>query len=141
MHYRASATVAAIMAAAIVAASITGAWGAAPARADVTDDSFIQALNNYGLQYGTPDNAILVASNSVCGQLDSNPGQTINDVVAGVANQTNWSNDDSAFFAATAITAYCPQYKSLIPAAQTPMPAPPPPPPSDAPNVQDVPVV
>ncbi len=111
MFLRASLVAAAIFA----AGSVIGGIGfAAPALADVTDDYFIQALDGYGMQYGTLEKAILVAKTYVCSQLDANPGETINDVVSGVANNTNWSNADSAFFTGSAITAYCPQYKSIV---------------------------
>ena len=97
-----------------VGAVIGGIGLAAPVLADVSDDYFIQALDGYGLQYGTPEKAILVAQTYVCGQLDTNPGESINDVVAGVASNTNWSTADSAFFTGSAIAAYCPQYKSIV---------------------------
>ena len=93
----------------------------APALADVTDDYFIQALDGYGMQYGTPEKAILVAHSYVCSQLDANPGQTINDLVSSVASNTNWSNADSAFFTGSAIAAYCPQYKSIVDAPPPPL--------------------
>ena len=127
MFFRASPVAAAILAA---GSTILGIGFPGPAHADVTDDYFIQALDGYGLQYGTPENAILVASTYVCGQLNSNPGETINDVVSGVANNTNWSNADSAFFTGTAIASYCPQYKSM--AATTPT--------ADVPNLENVPI-
>ena len=50
----------------------------------------------------------------VCDQLDANPSETLNDVVSGVASNTNWSNADSAFFTGSAINAYCPQYKYIV---------------------------
>ena len=108
MFHRASPAAAAILAA---AAAIGGIGFAAPALADAADDSFIQALDGYGMQYGTLENAIFVAKTYVCGQLDAYPSEPMNDVVSGVANNTNWSNADSAFFTGSAITAYCPQYK------------------------------
>jgi hypothetical protein len=117
MFFRASPIAAAILAA---GSAIGGIGFAAPALADVTDDYFIQALDGYGMQYGTPEKAILVAKAYVCSQLDANPGETINDVVSGVANNTNWSNADSAFFTGSAIAAYCPQYKSIVNAPPTP---------------------
>src|ERR1700739_3630543 len=57
-------------------AVIGGIGFAAPVLADVSDDYFIQALDGYGLQYGTPEKAILVAQTYVCGQLDTNPGES-----------------------------------------------------------------
>ncbi|OBG99668.1 hypothetical protein A5696_18550 [Mycobacterium sp. E2699] len=98
-----------------VAGSVIGGIGfAAPALVDVADDYFIQALDGYGMQYGTLEKAILVAKTYVCAQLDANPGQTINDVVSGVASNTGWSNADSAFFTGSAIAAYCPEYKYVV---------------------------
>jgi len=111
MFFRASVVAAALCA----AGSVIGGIGfAPPALADVADDSFLQALDGYGIQYGTVDKAILVAKAYVCDQLDANPGETLNDLVSGVAANTNWSNADSAFFTGSAITSYCPQYKYLV---------------------------
>ena len=109
MYYRASLT-----AAAIVAAGIAGTGVPAPARADVADDYFLQALDGQGLQYGTMEKAISVARADVCGQLDANPGASINDIVSGVATDTNLSIADSSLFTGSAIAAYCPQYKSIV---------------------------
>jgi hypothetical protein len=101
--------------ASVAAGSVIGGTGfAPPALADIADDYFIQALDGYGMQYGTLEKAILVAKTYVCGQLDANPGETIDDVVSGVASNTNWSNADSAFFTGTAIAAYCPEYKYIV---------------------------
>jgi len=108
MFFRASLTATAILA----AGTVVGL--PALAQADVADDHFLQALDGYGLQYGTLESAILVAKAYVCDQLNNNPGETINDVVFGVANNTNWSSADSAFFTGSAIAAYCPQYQSMV---------------------------
>jgi hypothetical protein len=115
MYFRAS-----LAAAAIVAAGITGTGVSAPARADVADDYFLQALDGQGLQYGTLDKAISVAKADVCGQLDANPGTSINDIVPVVAADANLSNADSSFFTGSAIAAYCPQYKSIVNAPAVP---------------------
>lgn len=109
MYYRASVT-----AAAIVAAWIAGAAIPAPARADGPDDSFLQALDGQGLQYGTMDRAISVAKTDVCAQLDANPGSSMSDIVPVVAADTSLSTADSSFFTGSAIAAYCPQYKPTV---------------------------
>lgn len=102
------------LAAAILAGSVIGGVALAPtAQADVADDSFLQALDGNGIQYGSVDNAMFVARAYVCDQLAANPAEPMNDVVAGVAGYTNWSNADSAFFTTSAITAYCPQYQYM----------------------------
>ncbi|OBI83766.1 DUF732 domain-containing protein [Mycobacterium sp. 1245805.9] len=107
MFFRASPVAAAIL-------TVGSVVGFAPAAlADVADDSFIQALDGYGMQYGTLDNAIGVAKTYVCGQLAANPSEPMNDVVSGVADNTNWSIADSTFFTGSAITAYCPQYQYI----------------------------
>jgi hypothetical protein len=115
MDFRASLT-----AAAIVAAGIAGTGVPAPARADVADDNFLQALDGQGLQYGTLERAISVAKADVCSQLDANPGESITDLASGVATDTNLSIADSTFFTGSAIAAYCPQYQSMV----NPTPAP-----------------
>jgi len=117
MYYRAS-----VIAAAIVAAGIAGTAVLAPARADVADDYFLQALDGQGLQYGTLDKAISVAKADVCGQLDANPGTSINDIVPVVAADANLSIADSSLFTGSAIAAYCPQYKSIVNAPPPPVP-------------------
>ena len=115
MYYRASVT-----ATPIVAAGIAGTGVPAPARADVADDYFLQALDGQGLQYGTLDKAISVAKADVCDQLDANPGESINGIVSVVATDTNLSITDSSFFTGSAIAAYCPQYKSIVNAPPVP---------------------
>ncbi|OBK53341.1 hypothetical protein A5655_19900 [Mycobacterium sp. 1081908.1] len=97
----------------VAGAAIGGIVFAPAALADVADDSFLQALDGNGIQYGTVDNAIRVARAYVCDQLAANPGEPMNDVVSGVADNTNWSIADSAFFTTSAITAYCPQYQYI----------------------------
>ena len=123
---------AALIAAAIFTgeSAVAGIGFAGPARADDINDAFLQDLDNHGVQYGDPLDAIRVATIDVCGRLDSHPWESISDVVSGVATNTNWSNADSAYLTGAAIAAYCPQYKSIVNA-----------PPTDAPNVSNVPVV
>jgi hypothetical protein len=119
MFFRAPPVAAAILA----AGSVIGGIGfAAQAVADVADDTFLQALDGNGIQYGTVDNAMLVARAYVCDQLNANPSESLNDVVAGVAGYTNWSNADSTFFTTSAIAAYCPQYQYVVVSGPTNIP-------------------
>ena len=113
MYYRVSLTAAAVAAAGISLVS-------APARADGADDSFLQALDGRGVQYGTMDRAISVAQNDVCGQLAGNPSTSMNDLVTVVASDANLSMADSSFFTGSAIAAYCPQFQSVVNAPPTP---------------------
>ena len=115
MHYRASATVTAI-----VAAGIAGTGVLAPARADGADDYFLQALDGHGLQYGSLDRAISVAKSDVCDQIAADPGTSINDIVPVVAADANLSMADSSLFTGSAIAAYCPQYGSIVGAPPEP---------------------
>ena len=123
MDYRASVTVAAI-----VAAGIAWTGVPSPARADGADDYFIQALDGQGLQYGSLDNAISVAKSDVCDQLAADPDSSMNDIVPVVAADADLSIGDSSLFTGSAIAAYCPQYQSSInappepPADPTPVP-------------------
>jgi hypothetical protein len=115
MFFRATFIAAAILAAATVFAGT----GFAPlAKADDNDQAFIETLDKYGLQYGKPLKATLMAKTFVCGELDADPSATLDDVVSGVADNTNWSYADSAYFAGVAIAAYCPKYKYKV--IQTP---------------------
>jgi Protein of unknown function (DUF732) len=123
---------AALIAAAIFAgeSAVAGIGFTPPARADAVDDAFLQDLDDHGVQYGDPVDAMRVAMVDVCGRLDSHPWESIGDVVSGVATNTHWSTADSAYLTGAAIAAYCPQYKSIVNA-----------PPTDTPNVSNVPVV
>ncbi len=104
------------MAAVAVASSLAfaGTGLAGHAKADDVDEAFINTLDSYGMQYGSPKKAIMVAKIFVCGSIDADRSATFTDVVYTVADNTNWSNADSTYFAGAAIAAYCPQYRYKV---------------------------
>jgi hypothetical protein len=110
----------------VAAVAVIGVGLPAPAHASADDDVFIDTLDKYGMQYGDRAQAILAAKVDVCDQLKADPDETMADVVSTLRENTNWSDDDSAFFAGAAVGIYCPQYQNL---ANPTEPANPPPPP------------
>ena len=85
---------------------------AAPAQADpATDDSFIDALNHAGVDFGEPGNAMAVGQ-SVCPML-AQPGGNIAAVVANVSHK-GMSPGMAKMFTTIAIQTYCPQEMANI---------------------------
>ncbi|OBK45443.1 DUF732 domain-containing protein [Mycobacterium sp. 1081908.1] len=83
---------------------------AAPARADGTDDAFITALHNHGIEHESPKSAI-AAGHLVCHQLDM--GKTQEQIATDVMNSSGIDGDDAGYFVALAERAYCPQYADV----------------------------
>ena len=84
---------------------------AAPAHADPTNDSFLNALSNAGIGFNDP-NATTALGQSVCPMLVE-PGKSVASVYSTVTN--NGINPDmAAFFTGIAISMYCPQMMSSI---------------------------
>ena len=87
---------------------------AAPARADLIDNSFLTALSNAGISYSAPANTIALG-HSVCPMLVE-PYQSFDAIVSSVADNTGMSNDMAGAFALIAIDEYCPAIMApLIP--------------------------
>lgn len=85
---------------------------AAPAGADAaTDDSFIDALNHAGIDFGEPGNAMAVGQ-SICPML-AQPGGTVAGAAASVANR-GMSPQMAQMFTTIAIQMYCPQEMAAI---------------------------
>jgi hypothetical protein len=78
---------------------------AAPAHADDTDDIFIGVLDDEGINYSTPGEAIEVAV-SVCDFLLE--GNSLLDATGEIADATGLSIEDSGFFVGAATASYCP---------------------------------
>jgi hypothetical protein len=85
----------------ITAAAI---W-AAPAHADTTQDSFLSALDNAGIGYNDPANAVDLGQ-SICPML-AQPGGTVAGAASRIGNN-GISPDMAAFFTSIAISMYCP---------------------------------
>lgn len=81
---------------------------AAPASADPTDDSFLGALADYGINVNDPGTAIAMA-HTVCSGFDQN--QNSNIVAMKVMKDTSLTAKQSGYFVGLSISAYCPQYK------------------------------
>jgi Protein of unknown function (DUF732) len=79
---------------------------AAPAEASPADDSFIDALNHAGIDFGEPGNAMAVGQ-SVCPML-AQPGGNVAAVAATVSHQ-GMSPQMAQMFTTIAIQMYCPQ--------------------------------
>jgi Protein of unknown function (DUF732) len=97
----------AIGVAAVSVGMIGGAGvSAAPARADVTTDAFLSALNNRGVGYGDPSNAAQLGQ-SICPML-AQPGGTFAGVASSVSNN-GIPPGMASMFTSIAISMYCPQ--------------------------------
>ena len=81
---------------------------APPASADPTDDSFLGALADYGININNPATAISMAR-AVCAGFDNN--QNSNVVAMKVMKDTTLSAKQAGYFVGVSISAYCPQYK------------------------------
>jgi hypothetical protein len=95
----------------IPAVALLGPVTAAPrAYADGTDDAFITALHNHGIEHESPKSAI-AAGHLVCHQLDM--GKTQEQIATDVMNSSGIDGDDAGYFVALAERAYCPQYADV----------------------------
>jgi hypothetical protein len=95
----------------VPAVALLGPVTAAPtAHADGTDDAFITALHNHGIEHESPQSAI-AAGHLVCHQLGM--GKTQEQIATDVMNSSGIPGDDAGFFVALAERAYCPQYADI----------------------------
>lgn len=78
---------------------------AAPAEADPADDSFIDALNHAGVDFGEPGNAMAVGQ-SICPML-ARPGGSFAAAASSVTNR-GMSPQMAQMFTTIAIQMYCP---------------------------------
>jgi hypothetical protein len=84
---------------------IAAAAFAAPAEADPADDSFIDALNHAGVDFGEPGNAMAVGQ-SICPML-ARPGGSFAAAASSVTNR-GMSPQMAQMFTTIAIQMYCP---------------------------------
>ena len=88
----------------IVAATIALA---APAHADDSDQAFLADLDNAGIHYSDPDQAV-TAGKTVCSLKDN--GMSDDDVVTNLRQQNpGFTQEKAAKFATIATNDYCPQ--------------------------------
>ena len=87
--------------------TVAAALGSPPAEADANaDDSFIDALNHAGVDFGQPGNAMAVGE-SICPML-AQPGGSFAGAVTSVRRQ-GMSPAMAQMFTTIAIQSYCPQ--------------------------------
>ena len=86
---------------------------AAPASADETDDAFVAALENYGIDINGRDTAI-AHGHAVCAGLDK--GQDSGFLAMKLMNDTklNLSSRQAGFFIGASVAGYCPQYRGSV---------------------------
>jgi hypothetical protein len=77
----------------------------APAHADALSDVFLSALNNAGVNYGDPVNAVALGQ-SICPML-AQPGGSLAAAASSIANN-GISPDMASLFTSIAISMYCP---------------------------------
>ncbi|BDB40831.1 MULTISPECIES: DUF732 domain-containing protein [Mycobacterium] len=94
---------------ALVAALVVPmAVAAAPtAHADGIDGQFLNALQSHGINFATPQAAIL-AAHQVCDELDN--GRAKADVANEVAGSSNLDGYHAGYFVGLSISAYCPRH-------------------------------
>lgn len=86
---------------------------AAPAQADPSDNSFLNALNNAGIGYNDPGSAVQLGQ-EVCPMLVE-PGKNFASVASQLRGNNNGISPEMAsFFTGIAISMYCPQMVSSI---------------------------
>lgn len=81
---------------------------AAPtARADAVDDTFLSALKAKGINFASPQAAI-IAGHEVCDELDL--GRQPSDVANDVTKNSNLDGYHAGFFVGVSIAAFCPRH-------------------------------
>lgn len=86
----------------------------APASADPTDDAFIAALENYGIDASNRDTAIAHA-HGVCAALDR--GQDTSVIALKVMKDPEVkvsTKRQAGFFVGDSVASYCPQYRGSV---------------------------
>ncbi len=82
---------------------------AAPAaRADAVDNAFVTAVKNKGIQFASPQAAI-VAGHEVCDELDL--GKQKSDIASEVMANSNLDGYRAGYFIGASVAAYCPRYR------------------------------
>ncbi|OBF54364.1 hypothetical protein A5787_05115 [Mycobacterium sp. 852002-50816_SCH5313054-b] len=89
-------------------------FSAATASADPTDDAFIAALENYGIDTGDRDAAI-AHGHAVCAALDRGQDSSVIALKLIKDPQINLSTKRQAgFFVGDSVASYCPQYRGSV---------------------------
>ncbi len=97
-----------------VVLSAAALLSAAPASADPTDDAFVAALENYGIDVNDRDTTI-AHGQAVCAGLDK--GQETSLLALKLMKDTALdlsTSRQAGFFIGASVAAYCPQYRGSI---------------------------
>jgi hypothetical protein len=79
------------------------------ARADAVDNAFVTAVKNKGIQFASPQAAI-VAGHEVCDELDL--GKQKSDIANEVMANSNLDGYRAGYFIGASVAAYCPRYRA-----------------------------
>lgn len=79
------------------------------ARADAVDNAFVTAVKNKGIQFASPQAAI-VAGHEVCDELDL--GKQKSDVANEVMTNSNLDGYRAGYFIGASVAAYCPRHRA-----------------------------
>jgi Protein of unknown function (DUF732) len=77
------------------------------AHADGVDDAFIKAVQSKGINFASPQAAI-IAGHEVCDELDL--GRQKSDVANDVMSSSNLDGYKAGYFVGVSVAAYCPRY-------------------------------
>jgi len=77
------------------------------AHADAIDNAFLQAVKSKGIDFASPQAAI-VAAHEVCDELDL--GRQKSDIASDVMNNGKLDGYRAGFFVGASVAAYCPRY-------------------------------
>jgi hypothetical protein len=99
------------MAVGSLAVSVGVLTAAAPAHADTLTDSFLSALNDAGVGYDDPANAVALGQ-SICPLL-AQPGGSFAGAASNIANN-GISPDMASLFTSIAISMYCPSMMASV---------------------------
>jgi hypothetical protein len=95
---------------ALVVALLSLAEVATPtAHADAIDNVFLEAIKANGIDFASPQAAI-IAAHEVCDELDL--GRQKSDIASTMMNNSNLDGHRAGFFVGASIAAYCPRYRS-----------------------------
>lgn len=95
----------------LVLLSVAELLSGALASADPTDDAFVAALENNGIDVNDLNRAITMGHN-VCAALDN--GHDASFLVLDVIHDAHLSARQAGYFVGVSVGSYCPQYKDTI---------------------------
>jgi hypothetical protein len=106
---RSPSTVRSLLAELVLLVALLGLVGlAAPtAHADAVDDTFLSALKAKGINFASPQAAI-IAGHEVCDELDL--GRQSSDVANDVTKNSDLDGYHAGFFVGVSIAAFCPRH-------------------------------